>query len=152
MVLDASLLNTQQYKLCIKGKGLVDSFPLVSEWQQITPSLQDSSQYFGRFQQCCSLDGLYSASYFEVLQTLYQILRTVSSAPITSGMTVTFMFHSVFSSLAKSCFFSHFSLSFSFTLWSAGTVKSPIRLDLLTIPFSILLFVDYHKVWSSDWD
>ena len=50
------------------------------------------------------------------------------SALITIGITVTFIFHTFFfSSLARSRYFSHFSLSFSFTLWSAGTAKSTIR-------------------------
>ena len=51
------------------------------------------------------------------------------SAPITIGITVTFMFHRFFSSL--------FSLSFSFTLWSAGAAKSTIRLLRLDDPFCI---------------
>ena len=48
-------------------------------------------------------------------------LATVPSAPITIGITVTFMFHSFFSSLAKSRYLFLFSLSFSFILWSAWT-------------------------------
>ena len=43
-------------------------------------------------------------------------LLTVPSAPITIGITVTFMLHRFFSSLAKSWYLSLFSLSFSFTL------------------------------------
>ena len=35
--------------------------------QQVSLSLQDSSQYSGRSQQYCSLDGLHSSSYFQVL-------------------------------------------------------------------------------------
>ena len=31
---------------------LANGFSLKSEWQQVSSSLQDSSQYFGRFQQC----------------------------------------------------------------------------------------------------
>ena len=50
-------------------------------------------------------------------------LVTVPSAPITIGITVTFMFHRFFSSLARSRNSPLFSLSFSFTQWSAGTVK-----------------------------
>ena len=52
---------------------------------------------------------------------------TVPSAPITIGIIVTFMFHSIFfNSLARSRYLSFFSLSFNFTLWSAGTAKSTI--------------------------
>ena len=50
-------------------------------------------------------------------------LVTLPSAPITIGITVTFMFHSFFNSLARSRYSSLFSHSFSFTQWSAGTAK-----------------------------
>ena len=49
---------------------LADGFSLEFEWQQVSSSLQDSSQYSGRSQQCCRLDGLLSSANFEVLQTL----------------------------------------------------------------------------------
>ena len=41
-----------------------DGFSLESVWQQNSSSFQDSSQYFGRFQQCRCLDCLHSSSYF----------------------------------------------------------------------------------------
>ena len=44
---------------------------------------------------------------------------TVPNAPITIGTIVTFMFHSLFNSLARSRYLSFFSLSFRFILWSA---------------------------------
>ena len=53
-------------------------------------------------------------------------LVTVTKAPITIGIIVTFMFHSFFNSLARSRYLSLFSHSFSFILWSAGTAKSTI--------------------------
>ena len=37
------------------------------EWQQVSLSLQDSSQYSGRSQHCYSLDSLRLLSYFQVL-------------------------------------------------------------------------------------
>ena len=49
---------------------------------------------------------------------------TVSKAPITIGIIVTFMLHIFFNSLAKSRYLSFFSHSFSFILWSAGTANS----------------------------
>ena len=52
--------------------ALADDFSLEFKWQQVSSSLQDSSQYSGRSQQCCSLDGLHSSSYFQILQSLYQ--------------------------------------------------------------------------------
>ena len=53
-------------------------------------------------------------------------LVTVPNAPITIGIIVTCMFHSFFNSLARSRYLSFFSNSFTFILWSAGTVKSTI--------------------------
>ena len=53
------------------------------------------------------------------------LLKTVPSAPTTNGITVTFIFHRYFSSLARSKYLSIFSISFIFTLCSAGTAKSP---------------------------
>ena len=72
-------------------------------------------------------------------------LVIVPKAPITIGTIVTFMFHSLFCSLARSRYLSFFSLSFRFILWSAGTAKSSI----LQILF---FFVDYNEVWSSGRD
>ena len=54
-------------------------------------------------------------------------LVTLPSSPITIRITVTFIFHSFFSSLEMSRYFIPFSLSFSFTLWSAGSAKSITR-------------------------
>ena len=54
-------------------------------------------------------------------------LVTVPRAPITIGITVTFMFHSFFNSLTRPRYLTFFSLSFSFTQWSAGTAKSTIQ-------------------------
>ena len=65
-------------------------------------------------------------------------LVTVAGAPITNSVIVSFMFHSCFCSLAMSGYLSLFSLSFSFTPWSAGMAKSSIRqvLFLLIILWS----------------
>ena len=54
-------------------------------------------------------------------------LLTVPCALTTIGITVTFMFQVFFSSLARSKYLSFFSISFRFTLWSAGTAKSTKR-------------------------
>ena len=51
---------------------------------------------------------------------------TVPRAPITTGITVTFMFHSFVNSLIRTRYLSFFSLSFNSTLWLAETVKSTI--------------------------
>ena len=75
-------------------------------------------------------------------------LVTVSSAPFTIDITVTFMFHSFFfSSLARSRYLSIFSLSFSFTLWSVKKAKSIRRFSfLLTVTRSGRLAVIKRSV------
>ena len=52
---------------------------------------------------------------------------TVPRAPLTMGITVTFMLQSFFQFLRMSRYLSFFSLSFNFTLWSVGTAKSTIQ-------------------------
>ena len=49
-----------------------------------------------------------------------QVSRTLVTVP--NGIIITFMFHSFFSSLARSRYLSFFSHSFSFILWSAGII------------------------------
>ena len=70
-------------------------------------------------------------------------LMTVPSAPITNGITVISMFHSLFSFLVRSTNLFFFLLYITFTLWSAVTAKSTIR-QILSF-----FFVYYHQVWSS---
>ena len=52
--------------------ALTYGFQLKFEWQQVSSSLQDSSQYFGRSPPCCSLDSLLPSRYFKVFQSWYQ--------------------------------------------------------------------------------
>ena len=58
------------YSLRVFASVSADCFSLEFEWQQVSSSIQDSSQYSDCSQQCCSLDGLHSSSYFQVLQSL----------------------------------------------------------------------------------
>ena len=71
-------------------------------------------------------------------------LVTVPKVPITIGIIVTCMLHSLFNPLARSRYLS-FSHSFNFILWSAGTAKSAILQFLY-------FFVNYYYVWSSGRD
>ena len=64
-------------------------------------------------------------------------LVTVPKVPITIGIIVTSMFHSFFTSLARSRYLSFFSHSFSFILWSAGTAK----LIILQFLFFLLIII-----------
>ena len=84
------------------------------------------------------------------------------SSPIIIHITVIFIFPSFvlfcfvlffcscccyccFNSLARSSYLSFFSLSFSFTLWSAGTAKSPIR-QVLFFCFFLFFFVVWPRL------
>ena len=53
-------------------------------------------------------------------------LVTLPSMPVTIGITVTFMFHCFFSSLARSRYLSLFLISFNFILQTARTAESTI--------------------------
>ena len=64
--------------------ALADDLSLEFEWQQVSSSLQNSSQYSGRCRQCCGLDGIHSSSYFQVTQS--NLLVIVLRAPITNGI------------------------------------------------------------------
>ena len=77
-------------------------------------------------------------------------LVTVPRAPSTIAITVTFILHSFFNSQVRSKYLSFFLLSFNFTLWSTGTVKSAI-LQILFI-YLLIFFFDYYKGGSSGWD
>ena len=67
-------------------------------------------------------------------------LVTVLRAPIIIDINVTFIFHIFFSSLVRSRYSSFFSLSFNFTLWSAGTEKSTILQVLCFFSFFFFFF------------
>ena len=74
-------------------------------------------------------------------------LVIVPKAPITIGTIVTFLFHSFFNSLARSRYLSFFSPSFSFILWSAGTVKSTI----LQFFFFLLIIIRSGRLAEIRW-
>ena len=70
-------------------------------------------------------------------------LVTVSRAPITIGITVTYVFDSFFQFYNKVQVLSFLSISFNFTLWLASTAKYTIRQILL-----LLLIIIGLVVWS----
>ena len=77
-------------------------------------------------------------------------LVTVPNAPITIGIIVTCMFHSLFNSLARPRYLSFFSHSFSFILWSAGTAKS-IVLQVLSFFFFLLIIIKSGLLTGIRW-
>ena len=115
-------------------------FSLEFERQQVSSSLQESSQYSDQSQQCSNLDGLHLPSYFQVSGFLPNLLGVVPTAPIKIGITLTLCYIATFmfwkdkylnltkelNSLVRSKYLSLFSPSFHFTLWYAGTPKSTI--------------------------
>ena len=81
-------------------------------------------------------------------------LATVPSVPVTTGVNVTFMIRRFLFSLAKSRNLSFFSLSFSFSLWSAETSMSTIQQVIFLSYFflNLLFFIGYHYFRSSGRD
>ena len=77
-------------------------------------------------------------------------LLIVPRASITIGIIATFMQKSFFNSQARFTYLSFFSLSFNFTLWSAGSTKSTI-LQVLFF-FFFFFFGHYYKIGWSDRD
>ena len=63
----------------------------------------------------------------------------VSSAPVIIGITINFLSHKLFSSLARSKYLSLFSFYLIFTLLSAGTAKSTIW-QVIIIVYSFNVF------------
>ena len=86
---------------------------VVFYWYLILSDLQNYSQYPDRSQQSCRLNGLNSSSSSLFFQYFFQAFWTVPSAPTTSSITVTLMFHSfsVLEQIHSTCLFFHF-LSF----------------------------------------
>ena len=102
---------------------LVD-LSLEFEWQQVSSSLQDSFQYSNWSQQCCSLNGLYTSSYFHILLSLYQSFSDYTKSTNYNWYHHHFHVPRFFQFPSKvQELFSH---SFNFTLGSAGTAKSTI--------------------------
>ena len=102
------------------------------EWQQVSSSLRDYSQYFSILSTAVIWIVSTRTSTSKSSRPFNNTLVIVPKAPITIGTIVTFMFHSIFNFLARSRYLSFFSHSFSFILRSARTAKSTI--------FQILFF------------
>ena len=75
-------------------------------------------------------------------------LVTVPRAPVTIGLTVIYMCHSFFSSLARSRYLSMFLFAFfNFTLWSTGAAKSTIQQVL----FFLLIISRFGHLAQNRW-
>ena len=114
-------------------------FSVEFEWQRVSSSSLDSSQYSGLLNNAVVWMISTRPPTSKSSSPLSNTLLTVPNAPITIGIIVTCMFLIFFNSLAKARYLSFFSHSFSFILWSSGTAKSTI-LQILFFFF----FVDYY--------
>ena len=115
---------------------LANSFSLEFEWQKVSSSLQDSSQYSERSQQRGSLDGQKSFFNFQLFQSLIQSFVDCTKRNNYKWYNCHFIFHSFFFiSLVIS---KYFSLPFNFTLWSTRTAK-----------FTILQVPSFYLLWLS---
>ena len=61
----ANLLHFPFFRFFFLTRASTDGFSLEFEWWQVSSYPQDPPKYSGRFQQCWSLDGFYSSSYFQ---------------------------------------------------------------------------------------
>ena len=126
---------------------------IVLLWEFFTPTLADSFHW-----------SLTDSKSSHVSRTLLSILSNLSNTVVRMVSTlgiilsasitncITFIFHSFFSSLARSRYSSLFSPSFDFTLWSTGTAKSSIQqfsFFWLTITRSVPLAEIRWSVWIS---
>ena len=102
--------------------NLTDGFSLESKWQQVSSGLQDWSKFSCAVVRMVSNFPLMSCSR----DLFFRLFGVVPMTPTKISITVTFMFHNFFSSLAMSKYLSHFSSSSSFSLYSAGIAKSII--------------------------
>ena len=121
--------------------AFVDGFSHEYEWQQISLSLQESSQYSGWFQQCCCLDFLDSSPVFNSSRPLSKPLGPVLTLPVTTGLTITLMFYNFLSSLARSKYLSRLSFFFyyhSVIHWNNQTHNTQV----------LFFFVNYDNVWD----
>ena len=99
-----------------------------------------SSWRFGK----CAVVWLISTSplFSKTFSPFTNPLWIVRNAPVTIGITVTFMFYSFPKFLARSWYFSLFAFFFFFLLYSLpGRCKHTSQQAL------VFFLVDYHKVW-----
>ena len=126
--------------------ALPDGLSLESEWQQVTSSFQDSSQYSGWSQQCYSLDCLHLSYNFQVLQSLYQSFGYCTKSTNYSWYNHHFHVPQFFQFPSKVQV--RILLFTFFQFYSVASRDSKIH----NFAGSLFFFVDYHKVWSSGRD
>ena len=118
---------------------LADSFSQEFEWQQVSSSLQDSSQYSGRSQQYCRLDSLYPSAIFQVLKA-FHVPRFFQFSSKVEVLILLFTFLQIYSVVRRDSKVYNFSDSLFFLLmimrsgllvgirWSVCMLKSHMSL------------------------
>ena len=124
--LEGCLTSQQRCSRCIQQSqptgpitditALAGGLSLEFDWQQVSSSLQGSSQYSDRSQQCCNLDVLDSFFDLQFSSLLSKPSRGVPRAPYIIAITVTLILHSTVSFLARSKYLSIFLLFLFFFL------------------------------------
>ena len=80
-----------------------DGLSLEFQWQQVTSGLQDSSHYWSRSKKMLYFEWSWFVLRFPTLPFPFpHFWRTILSTSVMIGITVTFMFHSFLSYLARS--------------------------------------------------
>ena len=117
---------------------------LTEAW--VAASLLDSSQYSGQSQQCCSLDGFHSSSYFQVLQSLYQTFSDCTKSTNYDWYNHYFHVLQFFQFPSKVQV-----LILLFAFFQFYSVLSQVS-KVHNLASFLSFFADYYKVWSSGWD
>ena len=110
---------------------LADGLSLKFEWQQISSSLHDFSQYSGQSPWYSSLDGLHSSSFFPsppVPLIIFWWLFQAHQFPIFLNSQV------------RSRYVSFFSLSFNFTMWCVHPGQQSPQFIKFSFFFSLFFF------------
>ena len=111
IIISSSSSSSITHSLEFFTSASADGFPLEFEWQQVSSSLQDSSQYSGHHHAVVWMVST-RPSTSKSSKPFNNPLVTLPKAPITIGTIVTFMFHSFFNSLARSRYLPFFFFTF----------------------------------------
>ena len=128
--------------------ALAGGFPQKFEWQQVFSNLQNSSQYSGQTQHSCSLDGLDSACYFQVLQLLDQFFGVCTKSSNYFWYNWHFHVPQFFQFPSKVQVLGFSLLSINFNMFLAWTAKSTIR-QVLVFLLTITRSGHLAEIWWS---
>ena len=131
--------------------ALADGFSQECEWMQVSSSLQNSSQYSGRYQPCCSLDGLHSSSYFKVFEYWYQSFGGCTKSTNYNSYNRHLHDPLFFFSIPLKGWRTYTSFRFISMLFSCPAGQQSSQFGKFPF-FFFFFFFTYYKVWSSGRD